>query len=185
MNRPETGSARQQGRPFLRYALVTVPLVLALGWLSGRVAGSGYGNDWFDALVKPAVMPPGWVFGVAWSFLYVLLGLALALILAARGVPGRTAALVFFLTQLALNYLWSPVFFAMHEVRLAFTLIMAILVLSVVATALFRRVRPTAAMLMLPYLVWLCFAAWLNYRIDALNPDAEHLAVPASSADIR
>jgi benzodiazapine receptor len=86
---------------FLRYALVTVPLVLLLGTVSGRLAGSGYGNPWFDALVKPALMPPGWVFGVAWTLLYICLGLALAMILHARGARGRRLAIGLFLAQLA------------------------------------------------------------------------------------
>ena len=56
---------------FLRYALFTVPAVLLLGTISGRIANSGYGNPWFDALTKPAFMPPGWVFGAAWTLLYI------------------------------------------------------------------------------------------------------------------
>jgi tryptophan-rich sensory protein len=164
--------------------LFTVPVVLGLGFLSGEVAGSGYGNAWFDALDKPEAMPPGWVFGAAWSILYLLLGVALALVLAAPPARARTAGLAFFAAQLALNYLWSPVFFAMHEVGLAFTILMAMLVLSIVTTALFRRVRAAAALLMLPYLAWLCFAAWLTYGIDERNPNARQLVVGAASADI-
>src|SRR4028118_555450 len=85
-------SRSQHRMSFLRYALVTVPLVLLLGAIFGRLAGSGYGNPWFDALQKPALMPPGWVFGAAWTLLYICLGLALALILHARGARGRGAA---------------------------------------------------------------------------------------------
>ena len=78
-------SRSQLRMSFLRWALVTVPAVLLLGTLSGRASNSGYGNPWFDALVKPEAMPPGWVFGAAWTILYILLGLALAMILNARG----------------------------------------------------------------------------------------------------
>jgi tryptophan-rich sensory protein len=102
---------------FLRYALVTVPLVLLLGTISGRLANSGYGNAWFDAIRKPALMPPGSVFGVAWTILYILLGLALALILHAKGARGRGVALGFFAAQLVLNYAWSPLFFAISPGR--------------------------------------------------------------------
>src|SRR3954466_5276055 len=89
-------SRAQLRMSFLRYALFTVPAIVLLGAVSGRISGSGYGNAWFDALTKPAIMPPGWVFGLVWTILYVLLGLALALILHARGARGRGPALALF-----------------------------------------------------------------------------------------
>jgi tryptophan-rich sensory protein len=168
----------------LRYVLVSVPLVLLLGTLSGKLANSGYGNAWFDALVKPAAMPPGWMFGAAWTILYILLGLALAIVLHARGAPGRGKALGFFVAQMLLNYSWSPIFFAMHKVNLALIVIAAMLVLASVSAWLFYRIRKSAGLLMLPYLAWLCFAAFLNYQIVQLNPEAETLAPSAASADI-
>ena len=177
-------SKSQLRMSFLRYALVTVPLVLLLGTISGRLANSGYGNPWFDALVKPDAMPPGAAFGIVWPILYVLLGFALAMILHARGAPGRGLALSVFAGQLALNYAWSPVFFAMHQVRLALFIIIAILVLAFIAAWLFARIRRTAGLLMVPYLAWLCFAAYLNYQVIALNPHAEALVPVSSNADI-
>jgi tryptophan-rich sensory protein len=169
---------------FLRYALVTVPLVLLLGTISGRLANSGYGNPWFDAIEKPALMPPGWMFGAAWTILYILLGLALALILHAKGARGRGVALGFFAAQLALNYAWSPLFFGAHEVGAAFVLIIVIIALSAVAALLFARIRRPAGLLMLPYLAWLFFAAYLTWQVGALNPDASQLVPPQPSADI-
>ena len=178
-------SKSQLRMSFLRYALFTVPLILLLGTLSGRASNSGYGNAWFDALVKPELMPPGWMFGAAWAILYILLGFALALILHARGARGRGLALGVFFAQLLLNFSWSPVFFAMHRVGLAFTIIVLMLVLSIVATVLFARIRRTAALLMLPYLAWLTFAALLNYQIMQLNPDAENLVPGQGGTDIQ
>lgn len=177
-------SKSQLRMAFLRYALFTVPLVLLLGTVSGRIANSGYGNPWFDALEKPAIMPPGWAFGVAWTILYVLLGLALALILHARGARGRGPALALFVLQLLLNYAWSPLFFAYHEVGAAFWTILAMILLSAVAAALFWRIRRSAALLMLPYLAWLSFASVLTWEIDRLNPGAAELAPDASAPDI-
>lgn len=177
-------SKSQLRMSFLRYALVTVPLVLLLGILSGRASGSGYGNPWFAALIKPDSMPPGWLFGLAWTILYVLLGLALAMILHARGARGRGLAIGLFVAQLALNFAWSPVFFALHEVRVALMMIAAMLLLSVAATLLFARIRKMAALLMLPYIAWLCFAAMLTYQIMLLNPGAETLVPGEASADI-
>lgn len=177
-------SRSQLRMSFLRYALVTVPLVLLLGTISGRVAGAGYGNPWFDALIKPDIMPPGWVFGAAWTILYILLGLALAMILHARGAKGRGLALALFVAQLLLNFAWSPVFFAMHEVGLALAILVAMLLLSIAATLLFARIRPAAAWLMVPYLAWLVFAGVLNWQVGELNPHARELVPGAGSADI-
>ena len=177
-------SRSQLRMSFLRYALFTVPLVLLLGTVSGRISGSGYGNAWFDALQKPEIMPPGWVFGAAWTILYILLGFAVALILHARGARGRGLALGLFVLQLLLNYAWSPIFFAYHEVGAAFWTILFMILISAVTATLFWRIRRSAGLLMLPYLAWLCFAAALTWQIDALNPNAAELAPGASTTDI-
>lgn len=179
----QIASKSQLRMSYLRYALFTVPLILFLGFLSGRISNSGYGNAWFDALQKPALMPPGGAFGIIWTILYILLGVVLAIILNARGARGRPLALAFFFAQLLLNFLWSPIFFAYHQVATALTIIIVMLALSIVATFLFARIRRTAALLMIPYLVWLSFAAMLNYRILQLNPAAS-LAPGQTSADI-
>ena len=177
-------SRAQLRMSLLRYALVTVPLILLLGMASGRLANSGYSNQWFAALTKPEIMPPGAAFGIAWTILYVLLGFALAIVLHARGARGRNLAIGVFAAQMLVNLSWSPVFFAQHRVNLALLIILAMLALAVVTTVLFARIRKSAALLMLPYLAWLCFAAFLNYRIIELNPDAETLVPGAGSADI-
>jgi tryptophan-rich sensory protein len=169
---------------FLRYALFTVPAVVLLGTVSGRIANSGYGNAWFDALQKPAIMPPGWMFGAAWTILYILLGLALALILHARGARGRGLALGLFVPQLVLNYAWSPIFFAYHEVGIAFWTILAMIAISAVTAVLFWRIRRSAGLLMLPYIAWLCFAAVLTWQVGILNPGAAELAPGGSTTDI-
>lgn len=161
---------RVQRKSFWRYAIFTVPLILGIGFLMGQISNSGYGNDWFDALRKPAIMPPGWAFGAAWSTLYIFLGIAIALVLSVRGAPGRALAVGLFAAQMLLNFSWSPVFFGMHEARPALFIIILMLVLSIATTFLFRRINRLAAWLMVPYLAWLSFASLLNYRIIVLNP---------------
>jgi tryptophan-rich sensory protein len=140
--------------------------------ISGRLANSGYGNPWFDALAKPAIMPPGWAFPVAWTLLYVLMAIALAIILAAPPSKARSVGIAFFVFQLVLNLAWSPVFFAMHRIMLAFGLILAILVWAGATTIAFWKIKPLGGALMLPYLAWLAFAATLNWQIHQLNPNA-------------
>jgi translocator protein len=180
----EIASRAQLRMSYLRFALVTVPLVLLLGIISGRVSNSGYGNPWFAALVKPEAMPPDWLFPAAWTLIYILLGLSLALVLHARGAVGRGKAIALFVVQLLLNYSWPPLFFAFHEVRLALMVIVAMLVLATATSFVFGRIRRAAGLLMLPYLGWLIFAAWLNFQILVLNPNAETLVPGSSSTDI-
>lgn len=164
--------AADRSRAWTSWAIITVPSVWFLGSASGWLSGSGYGNNWFDALAKPAFMPPGWMFGAAWTILYILLGLALAMILAEPKSPRRRAALILFFVQLALNYAWSPIFFAGHDITLAKFTIFLMAALAAAAAGQFYRSRPLAGLLMLPYLAWLIFAATLNAAIEDLNPAA-------------
>ena len=166
-------SKSQLRMSFLRHALFTVPAVLLLGTLSGRLSGAGAGNPWFDALAKPAFMPPGWAFGAAWTILYILLGLSLAMVLHAQGARDRKKALILFALQLALNLAWPPVFFAYHKMGLALSLIAAMIVLTVGMIFLIWRFRVLAALLLYPYLGWLMFAAALNWQIMTRNPNAD------------
>lgn len=180
----EIASRGQVRAGFWRRALLTVPIVLVLGIGSGRLSNSGYGNAWFDLLDKPAAMPPGWAFGVAWTILYALQGVALAMVLNARGNGLRATAVMLFVVQLALNLAWSPTFFAFHQVTAAFWLILAMFAAALATTLVFGRIRPLAAWAMVPYLVWLCFAAALNFDYDRLNPDAERLAPEAPATQM-
>ncbi len=180
----QIASKGQLRMSLLRWALFIVPVIVLLGFVSGQVAGSGEENRWFQALVKPEAQPPGWMFGVAWTILYIMMGIALAMILHARGAPLRGLAIVLFLIQYALNLFWSPLFFGMHQISAAFWLLITIFATAFVTTLVFGRIRKAAAWLMVPYLAWLCFAGILNKQIVDLNPGAETLVVPAASTQI-
>ncbi|MFO1239297.1 MAG: TspO/MBR family protein [Sphingomonadaceae bacterium] len=180
----ELASKGQLRMSFLRWALLTVPAILFLGLFMSRVSNSRFGNPWFDALAKPDWFPPGWLFGAVWSVLYILIGLAIAHILHARGAQGRRTAIGLFLVQLALNLSWTPVFFVAHQVTAALWLIMLILILAVATTISFSRIRKAAAWLMLPYLAWLTFATVLAWEMERLNPDAEQLKATGASTQI-
>jgi translocator protein len=156
-----------------KFALITVPLVLGLGTLSGMLSNSGYGNPWFDALTKPSFIPPGWVFGAAWTTLYTLMGIALAIVLAAPPSRERARGLAFFLVQIIFNYAWSPVFFRMGMIDWAYLIVLAMIVFAIATAWFFWRVNRVAGLLLLPYLVWLCLATALTFETGRLNPGAD------------
>lgn len=180
----QLASRTQLRLSFLRIALFTVPATVLLGTLSAALSNSGYSNAWFRGLDLPSFMPPAWAFPVAWTILYVCLGLALAMILHARGARGRGLVLGLFLLQLAVNYAWSPTFFGARMVVPGLILVGVMIALTVTLIVLLRRIRGAAALLLLPYVAWLCFAFALNYRIMADNPRAGALAPGGASTDI-
>lgn len=180
----QIASRAQLRLSFMRWALFIVPVIMFLGFISGLVSGSGEENSWYQLLDKPSFQPPGYIFGIVWTILYCMIGFAFALVVSARGAKLQILAIVLFLIQFALNLAWSPIFFGQQQVTTALYLIIVIW-LSVAATIyIFAKIRPLAAWLMIPYLLWLSFAAALNYEIDRLNPDAESIYAPAARANI-
>ncbi len=169
----ELASPGQLRASFLRWALFVVPGILFLGFFSGQLAGSGSDNVWFVDLVKPSLYPPPQVFGIVWSVLYVVIGIALTLVITARGAPGRGLAIGAFMVQLLLNLAWSPLFFGAHQMVAALALLVVLDLAIVVTVVLFRRVRPLAAWLLLPYLAWCLFATLLNWQFLAANPGGQ------------
>lgn len=127
-------------------------------------------GGWYRALNKPAFTPPNWVFGPVWTVLYLLMGIALYLVVKKGARPPRVKlALLVFGIQLGLNCLWSFIFFGMHLPWLALGEI-AVLWSAVMLTIwAFEKVSKSAAYLLLPYILWISFAAILNYSIAILN----------------
>lgn len=162
---PTTGGFDRRDLLWLVLAVVAVNLV---GAAPALLAGPD--SAWFAALEKPALYPPSWLFGVAWTALFTLMGVAVFLV-ARRGLDteGVRAALGLFAVQFAFNLAWTPVFFGAREL-LAGLAVIAVLDALVVATAwAFARVDRRAGALLVPYLAWLAFATLLNYRFWALN----------------
>lgn len=154
----------------LRWSLFTVPACVLIGVLSGRAGGSGPGNPWFDALERPAIFPDPMWFGIVWTTLYVLMGVAVALVAAAWGARGRTPALTSFIVLYIMLTGWSPLFFGLHQMTWALVLLVAIVALTLLTILLFARVRKLAAWLLVPLLAWTAFASLLNYEFLRLNP---------------
>jgi len=121
---------------------------------------------WYALLPKPALTPPSWVFGPAWTLLFALMGIAVYMVLS-KGWARREVkvAFGFFSGQLVLNVLWSALFFGMRNPGAAFIEI-TVLWLAILATIVsFARISKTAAWFLAPYILWVSFAAYLNYAI--------------------
>lgn len=154
-------------------AAIAIPAIILGGMAMGWLSNSGMDNGWYVSLTKPAFQPPSWMFGVVWAGLYALMGLALATIWNEPPSPERDSALRLFFVQLALNYAWSPVFFGGRFIELGLVLLAAILIAALMTAKAFRKLRPVAGWLLLPYLLWLCLAIALNYETGRLNPGAD------------
>lgn len=135
---------------------------------------------WYAGLAKPALNPPAWVFGPVWTTLFVLMGIALWLVWINRRADKkakRTAIVIFFI-QLALNTLWSIIFFALHNPGWAFV-DLVFLWLAILATIiLFAKISKPAAWLLVPYILWVSFAGYLNFAIWQIS--AKQAVVPAT-----
>jgi tryptophan-rich sensory protein len=127
-------------------------------------------GDWYESLAKPAWTPPGPAFPLVWTTLYALMGTAAWLVWRRpKETPGRRFALAAFLVQLALNAVWTPVFFGMHAMLAALAVIAALWLAILTTLFAFRPVSPPAAGLLVPYLLWVTLATALNFEIWRLN----------------
>lgn len=178
MNR--LASPAQLRASFVRWSLFLVPAVLLLGRLSGLAGGEASEDPWFQALYKPSIFPPPAAFGIVWPILYTLMGFAMAIVCSAWGSRYRLAAILAFVVQLAINLAWNPIFFAAHEIKLALIVICVLNLAVIVTIALFWKVRRWAALLLLPYLAWILFAAMLNWEFLRLNPNVDGLEVSSA-----
>lgn len=177
----EIASKQQLRLAFMRWAVVTVPFILLLGFTSARSVPTGSANRWYAALIKPAETPPDWAFPVAWIVIYILIGLALAMVIHARGSTMRGPAIALFTGQMIANLAWTPLFFGAHQIFWSLITLGVMFLLTFATAIAFGRVRVGAGLLMVPYLGWIIFAGYLTYMIGELNPDAETL-VPSSTS---
>ena len=126
-------------------------------------------GEWYRQLQKPSWNPPGWLFGPVWTTLYLMMAVAAWLVWRRGGFAARRPALLLFLTQLALNALWTPLFFGLRSPGLALVDIVLLWAVLVATGVAFARVHRGAALLLAPYLAWVSFASFLNYTIWSLN----------------
>jgi tryptophan-rich sensory protein len=148
-----------------------------LAWLAICFAAAGLGAlasvnaaGFYQQLIRPTWAPPGWLFGPVWTALYMSMAIAAWLAWRERSLTGMGSASVLFLSQLAVNALWSWLFFAWHQGGFAFADVLILLALIVASVRALWRIRPLAGALMLPYLAWVAFASMLNLTTWRLNP---------------
>jgi tryptophan-rich sensory protein len=125
-------------------------------------------NTWYAQLTKPSFNPPNWLFGPVWSILFALMGIALYLIWLSEDKDKKRVYQFFFL-QLSLNILWSVIFFGMKLPIIAFVEILILWVAILLTTINFYKISKIAGYILIPYLLWVSFAAILNYAIANLN----------------
>ncbi len=153
----------------LGYIVIAVTVCLVIGFLSSFATQSSV-NDWYVGLNKPAFNPPNWIFAPVWTLLYIMMGVAAGIVWA-KGfyhIWVKTA-LYHFGFQLLLNAAWSIVFFGFKQPFWALIVILTLLILLLLTIKWFRVVSNLAALLLVPYLLWVCFATVLNYKIWELN----------------
>lgn len=145
--------------------IICIAIPLAVGGLSAFLTQDSM--EAFGALNKPPLSPPGWLFPVVWTILYVLMGIASYLVLTSQK-PNRTA-LTAYAVQLAFNFTWSIIFFNLELYLFAFIWLVLLWLLILLTTVLFYNISKPAGYLMIPYLLWVTFAGYLNLAIYLLN----------------
>jgi tryptophan-rich sensory protein len=135
----------------------------------GSMATAESVATWYPTLAKPSFNPPNWVFAPVWAALYAMMALAGWRVWRLRGFAGARRELTLFAVQLALNCLWSILFFGMRQIGWALAAIVILLALIVLTAALFWRRERLAGLLLVPYAVWVAFAAVLNFEIWRMN----------------
>lgn len=158
--------------------LIIAIVVSELAGVIGSVFTTPSIDGWYAGIVKPALNPPAWVFGPVWTTLFALMGIS-AFLIWKKGLERKDVkiALVFFGIQLILNTLWSIIFFSLHSPGGALIEIIFLWLAILATIIIFAKISKPAALLLVPYILWVSFAGYLNFSIWQLNPsDARHVS---------
>lgn len=149
--------------PFLWLVLVTLGIGFAVGMLTDPAKS-------YQAFAQPPLSPPDWIFPAAWTILYLLMALAATLVVCSDATKEQKRnALIWYGINLLLNFSWTPVFFGLGQPLASFIILLLLLVETIILMVVFYRIRPVAGYLLIPYLAWLLFAAYLNFGVYLLN----------------
>lgn len=147
--------------------IISLSISLGIGFLSGVLTMESI-NEQYTALIKPPFAPPGYIFGIVWPILYVLMGISAYLVYQSHSDEKKQALMVYGI-QLILNFFWPILFFNLTMKLMAFLLILTLILLIIIMIRKFYNIKPLAAYLQIPYLLWCIFAAYLNLGIFLLN----------------
>ena len=151
-------------RPYIISALIA----LAVGGLSGLLSMDGM-EVYSTSVIKPTLTPPSWLFGVVWPILYGFMGIGAAKIWLSGDSVAKSRGLNLYVSQLIVNFFWSLIFFNAQALGFAFAWLLLLWVLVLLMIVQFYKVDKKAALLQIPYLVWLTFAAYLNLGVWIMN----------------
>ena len=147
--------------------IIAVIICIAVGGFSGFLTADAIQN-WYLALNKPSWNPPNWLFAPVWTALYLMMGIAVGIVWAGNH-PTKNKALGLFVVQLVLNFFWSLIFFRWQSPVWAFVEIIMMWIAILLTILAFNKINKTTAYLMIPYLLWVSFASFLNFTIWQLN----------------
>lgn len=152
----------------LKKFIISLAIPLITGGLSAFIIRN-YVNI-YNKFNNPPLSPPSWVFPVVWTILYALMGISLYLVWN-KNIPclKKRSAIIFFSLQLILNFIWSPVFFILQNFLLSFIILVFMWILTLGMIISFYKISKPAGILQIPYIIWLSFAAYLNYGVYLLN----------------
>lgn len=150
--------------------LIIAIVISELAGIIGSVFTTSSVSGWYAGIIKPTFNPPAWVFGPVWTMLFVLMGIA-SFVIWKKGLERRDVkiALCIFIGQLVLNTLWSIIFFGLHSPGGAFIEIIFLWLTILLTIFVFAKISRVAAWLLIPYVLWVSFAMYLNYSIWMLN----------------
>lgn len=147
--------------------ITSLALCLGVGAVSALITRGDM--DIYKTVNKPPLAPPGWLFPVVWTILYILMGISLYLVRTSNSRNRRTEAYIAFFAQLFLNFIWSPIFFSLRAYLFAFIVLVLMWLAIIAMIFFFSKLRKAAGYINIPYLLWVTFAGYLNIMIYILN----------------
>lgn len=150
-----------------KHLIIAVFIPLAVGGISSLIVGSGF-DVYSEAVTKPPMSPPDWLFPVMWTILYILMGISSYLVYEKDTTEAKQPLAVYTI-QLAMNFMWPILFFSLSAYLFSFIWLIILWSLAITMAVMFYRVSKLAGMLQIPYILWLTFAAYLNLSVFLLN----------------
>ena len=148
-------------------SLILIILITFIAPMIGSYVTASFKEPWYSQLVKSNFNPPDWVFAPVWTTLYLMMTLAIWFYWHSKKREMNTVYIYFI--HVVFNTTWSIVFFGMHQILLALIVLMILIVLIIILILKFKRVNYTSSLLMIPYLLWCCYALFLNFNLYTLN----------------